>query len=161
MGQFLLLLYKVVIMKVYIAVDGSDIAEKTCKWYFDNLHKEGNEVIVGHHAEQPKLPTVSFEKLGSFPAGETTKIMTDHNKKLNDLENKFTLIVKDYKNCKVVIGTTKDSPGQSIISSAKENKVDMIVIGTRGLGMIKRKILGSVSDYVLHHAHVPVTVCPA
>ena len=35
----------------------------------------------------------------------------------------------------------------------------MIVLGTRGQGTVRRTILGSVSDYVVHHAHVPVTVC--
>lgn len=33
-------------------------------------------------------------------------------------------------------------------------------MGSRGLGTIRRTILGSVSDYVVHHANVPVVVCP-
>ena len=32
-------------------------------------------------------------------------------------------------------------------------------MGTRGLGTVRRTILGSVSDYVLHHAHCPVCIC--
>ncbi len=32
-------------------------------------------------------------------------------------------------------------------------------MGTRGMGTIRRTLLGSVSDYVVHHAHCPVTVC--
>ena len=35
----------------------------------------------------------------------------------------------------------------------------MIVIGTRGQGTVRRTFLGSVSDYVVHHAHCPVAVC--
>jgi len=37
--------------------------------------------------------------------------------------------------------------------------VTTIVVGTRGLGSVRRTILGSVSDYVVHHAHCPVIVC--
>lgn len=147
-------------MKVYIAVDASEIAENTCKWYFQNLHKEGNEVTIGHHAEQPKLPTFSIENIGSFPASEITKIMTEHNKKVADIEANFTFLAKDYQNCKIFIETTAENPGQSIVAAATSKGADIIVIGSRGLGMIKRKFLGSVSDYVLHHSNVPVCICP-
>ena len=33
-------------------------------------------------------------------------------------------------------------------------------MGTRGLGKIRRTFLGSVSNYVLHHAHIPVIIVP-
>ena len=42
---------------------------------------------------------------------------------------------------------------------ATECDADMIVVGTRGLGKVRRTVLGSVSSYVIHHAHVPVIVC--
>jgi nucleotide-binding universal stress UspA family protein len=35
-----------------------------------------------------------------------------------------------------------------------------VVIGRRGLGGIRRALLGSISDYVVHHAGVPVIVVP-
>jgi nucleotide-binding universal stress UspA family protein len=50
-------------------------------------------------------------------------------------------------------------PGHSIVKIATDEKAAMIVTGTRGLGKIRRKLLGSVSEYVLHHSPVPVMVC--
>ena len=41
---------------------------------------------------------------------------------------------------------------------AEQHKVDMIVIGSRGLGAISDLILGSVSGYVVHQAKCPVLV---
>lgn len=50
-------------------------------------------------------------------------------------------------------------PGQVIVSVAAEEKATMIVMGTRGMGVIRRTILGSVSDYVIHHSSCPVIIC--
>ena len=50
--------------------------------------------------------------------------------------------------------------GNVICSEAKNEKVDMIVTGARGIGVARRTILGSVSDYVVHHTHCPVCVVP-
>lgn len=50
-------------------------------------------------------------------------------------------------------------PGEMIVAAAKEFNATMIAMGTRGMGKIRRTILGSVSDYVVHHAHCPVLVC--
>lgn len=50
-------------------------------------------------------------------------------------------------------------PGHGIVKIAEDEKAIMIVTGTRGLGNIRRKLLGSVSEYVLHHSPVPVMIC--
>ncbi|XP_048257557.1 universal stress protein PHOS34-like isoform X2 [Haliotis rufescens] len=41
---------------------------------------------------------------------------------------------------------------------AKKINAHIIVMGTRGMGTIKRTILGSVSDGVLHHCHIPTLI---
>ena len=50
-------------------------------------------------------------------------------------------------------------PRVEILRVAEEEKVDLIITGTRGMGQMRRTLLGSVSDHVLHHAHVPVLIC--
>ena len=50
-------------------------------------------------------------------------------------------------------------PGHVLVQVAVDEKATMIVMGTRGMGTVRRTILGSVSDYVVHHAHCPVVVC--
>lgn len=50
-------------------------------------------------------------------------------------------------------------PKEHICQASKQHGIGLIVIGTRGQGAVRRTILGSVSDYVLHHAHCPVAVC--
>ena len=50
--------------------------------------------------------------------------------------------------------------GNVVCQVAKEESADVIVTGSRGVSAIRRTFLGSVSDYVVHHAGIPVCVCP-
>src|SRR5829696_3604242 len=45
-----------------------------------------------------------------------------------------------------------------IVALAEELGADMIVMGSRGLGGLRRVLMGSVSDSVVRHAHCPVLV---
>ena len=51
-------------------------------------------------------------------------------------------------------------PGFDIVRYAhnKKNKIDMIVIGSRGRSKAKEIFLGSVSNYVLHKSKLPLLV---
>ena len=51
-------------------------------------------------------------------------------------------------------------PGEAICKELKAENAGLVVMGSRGSNAIRRTIMGSVSDYVLHHAHVPVIICP-
>lgn len=48
--------------------------------------------------------------------------------------------------------------GQAIVHVAGEVGADVIVVGSHGKGWFKRVVLGSVSEYVLHHSPVPVLI---
>lgn len=45
-----------------------------------------------------------------------------------------------------------------ICDSAGKLGVDLIVLGARGLGLARRLLLGSISEQVARHAHVPVLI---
>ncbi len=44
---------------------------------------------------------------------------------------------------------------EHIVREAQDQRVDLIVIGTRGLGAIERTLFGSVSPGVVAHAPLP------
>jgi nucleotide-binding universal stress UspA family protein len=52
------------------------------------------------------------------------------------------------------------SPGKTICKVAKEAEADLIVVGHRGRWGLTEILLGSVSNYVFHHAHCCVLIVP-
>jgi len=52
-------------------------------------------------------------------------------------------------------------PSDSIVEFAEKGNYDLIVLGSRGLGTVKRFLLGSVSDDVSHKAKCSVLVVPS
>ena len=47
---------------------------------------------------------------------------------------------------------------EEIIRAAEEIGAGLIIMGSRGLGGVRRALMGSVSDSVIRHAHCPVLV---
>lgn len=68
------------------------------------------------------------------------------NKVLHGLMNKIVIVILQ-----------ETHPGAQIVSYAHENNCDLIIMGSRGLGAL-RGILGSVSNYVLREAPIPVLI---
>lgn len=58
--------------------------------------------------------------------------------------------------CEVRTDTFEGPPAEKIIDIADSRNVDLIVIGTRGLGQLVGLLLGSQSQKVVAHAHCPV-----
>lgn len=65
------------------------------------------------------------------------------------MAHKFILVTEDVY-----------EPGHAIVEAAVKYDANLIVVGSRGLGVVSRSILGSTSSYVIHHGHVPALVCP-
>jgi nucleotide-binding universal stress UspA family protein len=47
---------------------------------------------------------------------------------------------------------------EAIVHLAEDIDADLIVIGSRGFGGLRRALLGNVADSVVRHAHCPVLV---
>ena len=49
-------------------------------------------------------------------------------------------------------------PREIVVHTAEELGVDLIVMGSRGLGGFSTMLMGSCSNYVVGHAHCPVLI---
>jgi nucleotide-binding universal stress UspA family protein len=59
-----------------------------------------------------------------------------------------------------VAGThlVRGRPDRELVHISEEIEAGLIVMGSRGLGGVRRALIGSVSDSVVRHAHCPVLV---
>jgi nucleotide-binding universal stress UspA family protein len=146
--------------KVLLAIDASDQAEQAFDWYLSTVHRPDNEVVLLH---VPEIPEVDKNKAGTQTPKNTNDEQTAGAKKdptkTKDLEDKFNGKILENGISGRVRSEGGSKPGEVICKVAEEEDVAMIVVGTRGLGKVRRAIMGSVSDYVVHHAPCPVIVC--
>ena len=49
-------------------------------------------------------------------------------------------------------------PGMVISNMVEDEKIDIVVMGNSGKGAVSSFIMGSVSQYVIHHVKCPVLV---
>ncbi len=61
----------------------------------------------------------------------------------------------------VLRSVREELPAEEIVALAEELEVSLIVVGSRDRGRIRRALGGSVSDWVVRHAHCPVLVVPS
>jgi len=71
---------------------------------------------------------------------------------------KFESQAKDYGIKDVRTIKQRGNVAEEILKVADKWKVDMIILGSRGLSTAKVFLLGSVSHKVIQHAQCPVTV---
>ena len=144
-----------------VCIDASQQSERAFDWYISHHHRAGDTVGLIHVHQMPQLPSMGL-MAGSLP------VTDDYHKSIrNSVEKSQQLIEKFTKKCqaanadfKVLKTESHHSPGQVICDIAEENKADVIVLGQRGLSSFSRALLGSTSDYVLHHAKKTVIVVP-
>jgi nucleotide-binding universal stress UspA family protein len=52
------------------------------------------------------------------------------------------------------------NPADQLLARAQELQPRLMVVGTRGQGALRRALIGSVAERIIHHARCPVLVVP-
>jgi len=150
---------KTPIRKILVPLDGSKNSLNSLREAI-NLSKFTNSQIVGIYVipkDISSLPLVELlQPLSTLrPMGFQEKIF----------KHGITIIEKAKEICeknkiKFTGQIIKGNPGYDIvrISKSKKNKINLIVIGSRGKGLTTEIFLGSTSNYVIHKAKCPVMI---
>lgn len=158
--------------RVVVAVDDSAISADTVSWAARNLLQRGQEVHLVQVLDSTASSQADYNsgEGGVLPSG----VKAEADATAMDSSRAFLAKLRDTllseagvkpANVKIVPlpsnTATSGDVGRTISDYAAAHKADAVVVGSRGLGAFRRRFmgmlgLGSVSDYVAHHA--PCTV---
>jgi nucleotide-binding universal stress UspA family protein len=142
--------------KILVATDGSALSKKAVASAIALAELSGAELVALKVI--PRYPQSYFEgglALQSSEIARVEKQWAAHGQTVVDAVAKAAAA----KGLKAKALTSKsDIVSEAIISVAKKQKCDLIVMSSHGRKGIKRLLLGSETQQVLTHSHVPVLV---
>lgn len=138
-----------IVKKIMLAFDGSPSSVDATKFASILAKSYSAGIIVAHIL--PRVTTLSAPIRFEYDS-EIRK------KAENEAMKMVSLLGKGGISARTEILRAKGSVSDSLIDAAYDEKIDLIVAGTRGLGAFRRMILGSVSTSLLNHAKCPVLV---
>ena len=133
---------------ILIATDGSAGARAAVVEGLDFAEETGADVLFVA-IRQPSLPVFGDPYWRQSLSQELARLRPALQEAVGEAESRG--IRADYD-------LLEGDPGERILELARSRDVDLIVIGSRGLGAVASVILGSVSKRVLHDADRPVLV---
>ncbi|XWS08496.1 hypothetical protein CRYUN_Cryun40dG0007400 [Craigia yunnanensis] len=151
--------------RVGVAVDFSASSKNALKWAVENVIRKGDHLILvtirpeGNYEEgemqlwavtgSPLIPLSEFsdpvvmKKYGVKPDPETLDIVST---------------AATQKEVEVLMKIFWGDPREKLCEAIDNIPLSCIILGNRGLGKLKRAIMGSVSNYVVNNGSCPVTV---
>ncbi len=137
--------------KILLATDGSKTSLRAAEYAVDMAARYRAELIILHVVAKAAVPEEFLQFVESddvenppahFYLEKVGLKIIDQCKsaaQYNGCENAETMVVQG-------------DPAHEILETAKDKKVDVIVMGSRGLGYIMGGLLGSVTRKVTHYA---------
>ncbi|XP_073147990.1 uncharacterized protein [Henckelia pumila] len=158
-------------LNVLVAVDESDSSFYALSWALDHFFT-GSAAAAGEPAHSQlyssMVTLVNVQPLFQpfiYPAGPvvyaTPAVIESVKKSQQQISAAILrrgLQMCKEKKIKAETLILEGDPKEKICVAAEQLHADILVVGSRGLGAIKRALLGSVSNYCAHHAHCPVLI---
>ena len=145
------------IKNILVALDGSKSADKALDFALDLAEKYSARIVLISVFE-PLSVSVVASGMGFSPIQLSRHIDGLRDFRKNILKEAVNKAKKFKSGLTISKKLIEGRPSDKIVETAKEEKIDLIVIGSRGLGGIKEFFLGSVSDRVADKAPCPVLI---
>eukprot|EP00301_Raphidiophrys_heterophryoidea_P019187 c415_g1_i1.p1 GENE.c415_g1_i1~~c415_g1_i1.p1 ORF type:complete len:171 (+),score=35.75 c415_g1_i1:58-513(+) len=146
-------------MKIMVLVDGSEHSQKALDKAIE-FTKDGDVLYVCHACQYPDLMSTTMAPVGGLAPLDPSFLEAQKQflqKQGDDICQKALKQCKEHhiREAHAFVITTIAAKADAC-ALAQETQVDLIIVGQRGLGALKKLVLGSFSSYVLSHAKCDV-----
>ena len=133
---------------ILLGLDGSEHSLKALEYTKELAEVFSSKLVIVHAYRRTSNmhDSEGYDRLVSQRKNAGRKIL----KKAKDYLKNTTIEVEE--------DLLEGPAAEAILSVAETRKVNLIVLGTRGMGTFQELLLGSVSNNVTHHATCPVLV---
>jgi nucleotide-binding universal stress UspA family protein len=139
--------------RILVPTDFSESARHALTYGVSFAREYTAELVLLHVVEM--LPVGYATDLFPVPMGEVFEELSAHARK--ELALLHDEIAK--RDVKVRVLLRQGRPAPEIIAAAREETIDMIVLGTHGRGVLDKALFGSTTERVVRGAPCPVLTC--
>ena len=133
--------------KILVGFDGSKPSQKALEIALGMAHADDAKLLVVAVARPPEPPT-RVETIGVFENAQAH--FAQDFQKIEARAKEHGVAIET----QILVG----HPTEQLVHHAEKEKVDLIVVGRRGVSRFERMLVGSTSEKVLRYAHCPVMV---
>jgi nucleotide-binding universal stress UspA family protein len=144
--------------KILLATDGSEDAELAATTALNVAKTTGSELHVVDVFPGPAYVHPHYET--HFPEA-AERLRREARKERQEILDQRVEQIREAGGSVAQTHIREGETAAQIVSLAEELEAGLIAIGSRGLGGVRRVLMGNVSDSVVRHAHCPVMVVRA
>ncbi len=141
----------VTISRILVGVDGSENADRAFEY----------AAYIAKRCEVERLYIINV--IEGF--GRNIRAWEKRDALVKDLEQNSKELLEKYKSkalsqafTAAEVISAAGNAGEEILRAAEKEKIDTIIVGSRGLSTASELLLGSVSHNILHNAKCPVVI---
>ena len=133
---------------ILLATDGSLDAALALETAVDLANTTNSELHVVTAARGYPAYDIRIEEVAEQLRQEAQEVLDEQVRRVEEVGGTV-------QEAHVRVGARRSD---EIVKVAEEIRAGLIVMGSRGLGGVRRTLMGSVSDAVVRHAHCPVLI---
>lgn len=151
--------------RVLIGYDHTEVSNAAMEWIVNNRAVfSDDDITLAIIVNDDAIAVEGTFGLESPVAGPAGWLADDYRERVSKLEKESSealkAVVRWFESKGIIVKPRilSGEPGETLKDFAEANKMDLVIVGSRGLGFLKRQFIGSVSDYLIHHLKCSVLV---